>query len=235
MGLDAIVVGDRGLGRKGLVIRLVHDGQELVIRIDPDILVRVPDMKEEILLAELLEGQPYLGEVIWDGGDEGRLRCQVRKVRATIRFSRSGRNADYQEATVNFLELVPVEEGLDSLVLATTLPVQSLADARGIARVYGQRWAIETGFETMHGWGQDRFMVRSFDAIDRLLWIVALAHALVMLALRHGKLAGFRDQAIRLLKQQAVLGRRLTVGKLAEAIGLDFDKHRRAWAHAWLL
>lgn len=235
VGLDAIVVGDRGLGRKELVIRLVHDGQELVIRIDPDILVRVPDMKEEILLAELLERQPYLGEVIWDGGDEGRLRCQVRKVRATIRFSRSGRNADYQEATVNFLELVPVEEGLDCLVLATTLPVQSLADARGIARVYGQRWAIETGFETMHSWGQDRFMVRSFDAIDRLLWMVALAHALVMLALRDGKLAGFRDQAIRLLKQQAVLGRRLTVGKLAEAIGLDFDKHRRAWAHAWLL
>ena len=182
-----------------------------------------------------MERQPYLGEVIWDGGDEGRLRCQVRKVRATIRFSRSGRKADYPEATVNFLELVPVEEGLDSLVLATTLPVQSLADARGIARVYGQRWAIETGFETMHGWGQDRFLVRSFDAIDRLLWIVALAHALVMLALRDGKLAGFRDQAIRLLKQQAVLGRRLTVGKLAEAIGLDFDKHRRAWAHAWLL
>lgn len=32
----------------------------------------------------------------------------------------------------------------------------------------------ETAFETMHGWGKDRFMVRSFDAIDRLLWIVAL-------------------------------------------------------------
>lgn len=235
VGLDAIVVGDRGLGRKELVIRLVHKGQELVFRIGPDTLVRVPDMKEETLLAELLERQPYLGEVIWGRGDEGRLRCQVRKVRATIRFGRSGRKADYQEATVNFLELVPVEESLDSLVLVTTLPVQTVADAKGIAHVYGQRWAIETGFETMHGWGQDRFMVRSFDAIDRLLWIVALAHALVMLALRDGKLAGFRDQAIRLLKQQAVLGRRLSVGKLAEAIGLDFDKHRRAWTHAWLL
>ena len=180
-----------------------------------------------------------------------RGRAKLATLLATIRFSRSGRKADYQEATVNFLEFVPVEEGLDSLVLVTTLPVQSLADARGIARVYGQRLAIETGFETMHGWptglsrpsdrlmgldwGQDRFMVRSFDAIDRLLWIVALAHASVMLALRDGKLAGFRDQAIRLLKQQAVLGRHLTVGKLAEAIRLDFDKHRRAWAHVWLL
>lgn len=234
VGLDAIVVGDRGLGRKELVIRLVHQGQDLVFRMDADILVTVPDMKEEILLAELLASQPYLGEVIWDRGDESQLQCRVRKARATIRFSRSGRKGDYQEATVNFLELVPMEEGLDSLVLVTTLPVQNLADARGIARVYGQRWAIESGFETMHGWGQDRFMVRSFDAIDRLLWIVALAHALVMLALRDGKLAGFREQAIRLLKQQAVLGRRLTVGKLAEAIALDFHRHRRAWAYAWL-
>ncbi len=58
---------------------------------------------------------------------------------------------------------------------------------------------------------------------------------LVMLALSDGKVAGFRDQAIRLLEQQAFLGRRLSVGKLAEAIGLDFDKHRRAWAQAWLL
>lgn len=235
VGLEAIAVGDRGLGRKELVIRLARKGQDLVFRIDPDILVRVPDMQEEVLLAQLLESQPYLGEVAWERGEEGRLRCQVRKVRASLRFSRSGRQADYQEATLNFLELVPMEENLESLVLVTTLPLETLADARGIARVYAQRWAIETGFETMHAWGQDRFMVRSFDAIDRLLWIVALALALVVLALREGKLAGFRDQAKRLLRRQAVLGRRLTVGKLAQAIGLDFDKHPRAWAYAWLL
>ena len=128
-----------------------------------------------------------------------------------------------------------MEGTLDPLVLVTTLPVKSLADARGIARLYAQRWAIETGFETMHGWGQDRFMVRSFQAIGRLPWIVALAHALMVLALRDGKLAGFRAQAIRLIKAQAVLGRRLTVGKLAQAIGLDFVRHRRAWAYPWLM
>ncbi|MHB8993436.1 MAG: transposase [Chloroflexota bacterium] len=234
VGLEAIAVGDRGLGRKELVIRLAGKGQDLVFRIDPDILARLPDTKEEVSLAQLLESQPYLGEVVWDRGQEGELTCQARKVRAAIRFSRSGRKDDYQEATVSFLELVPMEEGEGSLVLVTTLPVESLADAKGITRVYAERWAIETAFETMHASGQDRFMVRSFDAIDRLLWIVALAHALVVLALRDGKLAGFRDQAVRLLKQQAVLGRRLTVGKLVEAIGLDFARHRRAWAGAWL-
>ena len=48
-----------------MVIKVVHKGQGLVFRIEPDILVRVPDMKEESLLAELLAGQTYLGEVIW--------------------------------------------------------------------------------------------------------------------------------------------------------------------------
>ena len=235
LGLEAIVLGDRGLGRKELVIRLANKGQDLVLRIDPDILARIPGTEEEVLLAELLAKAPYLGEVIWDRGEEGELRCQARKVRVTIRFSRSGRKADYQEATVTFLELVPREEGVEPLVLVTTLPVESLADARGISRVYAQRWAIESAFEMMHAWGQDRFMVRGFDAIDRLLWIVALAHTLMLLALRDGKLASLRDQVIRLLKRQAVLGRRLTVGKLAEAIGLDFSRHRRAWAYAWLL
>ncbi len=69
----------------------------------------------------------------------------------------------------------------------------------------------------MHAWGQDRFMVRSFDAMDRLLWIAALAHALMVLALRDGKLASFRDQAIRLLKRQAatIEGRPVSLADLA--------------------
>lgn len=210
-------------------------GQNLVFRIDPDITAIIPETKEELILDELLARGPHLGEVKWDRGEEGSLRCQARSVRAAIRFSRSGRGADYREATVNFLELVPVEGTLDPLVLVTTSPVESLADAREIARLYVQRWAIETGFETMRAWGQDRFIVRPSQAIDRLPWTVALAHALMVLALRDGKLAGFRAQAIRLIKAQAVLGRRLTVGKLAQAIGLDFVRHRRAWAYSWLM
>jgi hypothetical protein len=119
-------------------------------------------------------------------------------------------------------------------VLVTTLPVESLADAKAIARIYSQRWSIESAFEMMHGWRQDRFMVRSFDAIDWLLWIVAIAHTLMLLALRVGKLTSFCEETKRLLKQVA-LGRRLTVGKLAEAIRLDFAKHRRTWTYGWLL
>jgi hypothetical protein len=139
-----------------------------------------------------------------------------------------------QAATVTGVEAVPRAGPPESLVLATTLPVDTVAQARAIVRLYAQRWAIETGFETMHAWGQDRFMVRGWTAIDRLLWVLALAYALVVLALDDRMLRGFRAQVAALLKQLSVVGDELTPGKLAEAIGLDYQRHQRAWASAWL-
>ena len=85
----------------------------------------------------------------------------------------------------------------------------------------------------MHAWGQDSFMVRTWQAIDRLLWIVALAYALVVLVLQEAKMAAFRKQAVAVLNRLSVVGRRLTVGKLAEAISLDYSRHQRAWASVW--
>lgn len=55
------------------------------------------------------------------------------------------------------------------MVLATTLPADTMAQARTVVRSYAQRWSIETGFETIHAWVQNRFMVRRWTAIDRLL------------------------------------------------------------------
>lgn len=86
----------------------------------------------------------------------------------------------------------------------------------------------------MHAWGQDRFMVRSWTAIDRLLWVGAIAYALVVLALHARRLRRFRAQALAVLTQLSVVGDRLTAGKLAEAIGLDFAHHARAWLSVWL-
>ncbi len=77
-------------------------------------------------------------------------------------------------------------------------------------------------------------MVRGWEAIERHLWIVASAYALVALATVDRCLKRFREQATALLKKTAVLGRRLTIGKIAEAIGPDFDKHKRAWKSARL-
>jgi Transposase DDE domain len=234
-GLAPIAVGDRGLGRKELLIRLAQREQAYVFRVDPDIPLWEAAGQEWGALAVVLAQQPSWGEAWWYGGEEGPVRCAVRVVRAAIRFSRTGRQADYTEATLNFVELWPLAGTRDPLVLATTLPVQNLADARGIAWVYGQRWTIETGFETLKAWGLGRFMVRGWQAIDRLLWVVAIAYTLLLVLLHAPRLARLRRQACALLRQQAVLGRDLTVGKLAEAISFDVPQHRRAWAALWLL
>jgi hypothetical protein len=232
--LPSIVVGDRGLGRKELLIALANRAQDFVFRIGPDITALSARGLVAWSLADLLGRQPWLGETVWDGGDDGPTRCRVRAARATIRFSRTGRQADYAEATLNFVELVPLARAGESLVLATTLPAGTLAECKGLARVYAQRWSIETAFETLKAWGLERFMVRSWRAIDRLLWIVALAYALVVLALQERRLGRLRIQATALLREWTVLGRRLTPGKFAEALGLDFSRHRRAWTAVWL-
>jgi Transposase DDE domain len=233
LGLRAIVLGDKGLGRKELIIRLANQQHDEVLRVDADITVYPPDAPAGLLLDAALARQPWRGAVDWDRGAEGLLRCRLRTLRATIRFSRTGRKDDVQEATVNFVEAVPVEGAPESLVVATTLPVDTVAQVRAIVRLYAQRWAIETGFETMHAWGQDAFMVRRWTAIDRLLWVVAVAYALVVLALYQRTLRAVRRQAIAVLKALSVVGDQLTVGKLAEAIGLDYQQHRRAWIAAW--
>ncbi len=104
-----------------------------------------------------------------------------------------------------------------------------------MVRVYAQHWAIETGFETMKAWGLGRFMVRQWQAIERLLWLVAVAYALTLLVLYCPRLGPLRQQATPVLTQVSVRGRRLTVGKLAEVLAVDFQHHRRAWASVWQL
>ena len=233
LGLRAIVLGDKGLGRKELITRLANRDQDAVLRVDADITVYPSDAPAGLLLAAALERQPWRGAVDWDRGAEGIVPCRLRTLRATIRFSRTGRTDDVQEATVNFVEAVPLEGLTESLVLATTLPVDTVAQVRAIVRLYAQRWAIETGFETMHAWGQDAFMVRRWIAIERLLWVLAVAYALVVLTLYQRTLRAVRRQATAVLKAFSVMGNRLTVGKLAEAISLDYHEHRRAWIAAW--
>ncbi len=234
LGWAAILVADRGFGRKELLVALVTQHRDFVIRVDADFTVYPAATSAGALLGDALAAQPAAGEVVWDRGQAGTLRCQARRLTATIRFSRSGRQADYTEATLHFVELRPLDGVTDPLVVATPLPVTTLADVKGVVRVYSWRWSIETAFETMKAWGLGRFMVRTWQAIDRLLWLVALAYALLVVATRDGPLTILRAQAILLLKRLATPSRCFTVGKLAEAIGLDFQRHPRAWATVWV-
>src|SRR4051794_6013912 len=64
LGLDPIVVADRGVGRKALLIRLEQQHQPMVLRIDADITVHHPSAPQGMELAALLARQPGLGEVV---------------------------------------------------------------------------------------------------------------------------------------------------------------------------
>ena len=66
LGLRAIVLGDKGLGRKELIIRLATQEQDAVLRVDTDITVYPPDAPDGLLLAAALAQQPWRGAV--DGG-----------------------------------------------------------------------------------------------------------------------------------------------------------------------
>lgn len=234
-GVETIVVADRGFGRKPLLIRLAQASQDFVIRIDSDSTVyRLSEHHAAHHLADLLAPQAWLGEVVWNRGEAGTLRCRIRKVRARI-YDGRGRKADWQAASMTFVEVVPNDTRIAPFVVATTLPIWTAPHAQGVVHIYAQRWAIEAGFETMKAWGLGRFMVRQWQAIDRLLWIVAVAYALATIALYLPKLAVLRQQAVQCLRQWGVGGRRLSVGKLAEAIAIDVRLHRRAWCTAWRL
>ncbi len=231
----AMVVADRGFGRKALLIRLTKQKQAFVIRIDPDILVQARGMSKEAVLEGVLAEQPWLGRVVWDRGSEGKKTCRARVLQAKMCFRRSGEAKETTTATMNFLEVAPVRADLEPLVVATNLPVASVAEAQKVASIYAQRWAVESGFETMKGWGLEKFMVRQWAAIDGLLWLVGVAYALAVLALCEAKLERLREEAVVLLRVGGAVGKRLTVGKLAEALAVDFQHHRRAVVNIWRL
>ena len=77
------VIGDRGLGRKELLIRLAHADQAYVFRVDPDILVGAPGTPPSERLDAYLARQPVLGRARWQRGSEPALDCTVRAATAT--------------------------------------------------------------------------------------------------------------------------------------------------------
>ncbi len=90
----------------------------------------------------------------------------------------------------------------------------------------------ETAFETIKGLGLGRFMVRAWRAIERLLWMVAVAYALLLVVQGDRRFRGFRQTCRTLLGRMSVIGRRLTPGKIAEALSLDYLLHPQGWTRA---
>jgi hypothetical protein len=85
LGWAAILVADRGFGRKELLVALVTQHRDFVIRVDADVTAFTPThptATKGALLETVLVTQPVLGEVVWDRGQEGTLRCEARRVTA---------------------------------------------------------------------------------------------------------------------------------------------------------
>lgn len=231
LGYHVIAVMDRGLSHKERLIRMAHMGQDFVARIRGDL--HVESMTGLVGPIEaLLRQQPPVGRGKWKAGKEPRLEGSLHILRAKIIFSRSGRKGDQQEAPLTFVGLFPDQEGKEPLILATTLQATSWAQAQGIVRVYERRWGIEVSLETLKGWGLERFMVRSWRAIERALWLLTLVYVIVLAALylgKVGKLRAFLREVKQILRRFSVLGKRLTAGKLREALGIDYALNGRDW------
>jgi len=94
--------------------------------------------------------------------------------------------------------------------------VDRLYEVRAVVKIYEYRWAIETTFEHMKSeLHLDEFMVWPWVAIERLLWVGAMAYILpgVLCLEAHEEGRHFLAEALRLLWRWAVMGKRPTVGK----------------------
>jgi len=227
-GYEVILVGDRGLSHEERLIRLSREGKSFVMRVRGDI--KVEDEKgEKERIDSLLRKQKSLGEGKWKEEKESEVKGELRVLRGKISFSRSGRKGDREEAWLTFVGLFPEEEKKEPLILATTFSVKDQREAQEIVKIYELRWGIETMLEVLKGWGLEKFMVRKWEGIERACWLMMLAYLILIAALILKRLRSLRNEAVKLLKKLSVIKGQLTLGKLREAIGLDWEEHRRAW------
>lgn len=141
---------------------------------------------------------------------------------------------DLQEPNpeVNFVVLFPIVGSGEPLILATSLPVETLEEVRAVVRIYEYRWAIETMFETLkRDWHIDEFMVRQWRAIERLLWAGTMAYMVLLLLLLdvQEESSHFLEEVKQFLRRRSVMGKDLGVGKLREALALDRTDHFENW------
>ncbi len=221
-GVPVLAVGDRGLGRKGMFTWLRERHCDGLFRLRRDINVTYQGEWRNVL--EVARSLKVWGAATWREGTQKPIHGQVVAFRAQL----TEEAQDGPEMT--FVVLLP-SNAPDPLILGTTLEVTTLAEAHAILQLYEKRWVIETAFETLKGaFGLEKFMVRQWQAIERLLNLVALAFAALLLLMQgiQKNVQVLLVQAVRVLKQWAAF-KDLTVGKLREAMAIDFKEHREAW------
>ena len=211
-----LVLGDRGLGRKGMFTWLEERHCDGLFRMRRDINVTYRGRWRNIL--EVAQEVKSVGRATWREGSAKPIHGRV------VVFQARLTEDEWEGPEITFVVLFP-EEMADPLILGTTLSATTLQTARAIIRLYEYRWVIETAFETLKGsFGLEKFMVRKWQAAERLLNVVVMAFILLLLLMHssHKNVQRLLLQAVRILKQLAAF-KELTLGKLHEAVALDWD------------
>ncbi len=228
---QAILVADRGFRRKALLVKLLTRSVDFVIRLAVKVNVLHQEQWQNIL--EVARALPPIGTVYWKEQKKHPIPCRAVAFRAQLRAEEDSLEEPNPE--VNLVVLFALTTYIEPLILATSLPVKTLSQVQEVVNLYDYRWAIETTFENMkRDLHIDEFMVRHWQAIERLLWIGAMAYILLELWLIEA-----RDRSRRLLadlmaflRRCVIMGKKLSPGKLREAISLDFRDHFDLWLSA---
>ena len=233
-GVGVILVADQGFKRKNLLAWLKKEERiAFVIRIGGKLTVKARGW--EGLLNDLA---PHWRERLrrhWRDDHKDPILSEVRGQAVEIPLDEKG--AEW--VRVNVAHLTPVNrEGMDPMILATTLPIETRDELSRIVSLYSSRWTIETFFLTFkESLGAGRFRVFScWNALDRLL---AMAHmALLVLfwlyvegqAAKCGAMAAFWRRMGDLLREWTARTPELTLGQFFDVLALDHPSPR--WARA---
>jgi Transposase DDE domain len=229
---EAILIADRGFRRKAWLVKLLRRSVLFVIRLADNIHVLHQGEWRNIL--ETARSLKSLGAVTWKEGKAHARPCEAVVLRARLREAPGEDDPTQPNPELNLVVLFPLGGNAEPLLLATPLPIQTLTQVREIVRLYEWRWAIETMFENLkRELHLDEFMVRDWLAIERLLWAGAMSYMALLVLRLTERSAGQQclKQVLALLRQRAVMGKQLTVGKVREALALDYqDNKSDCWA-----
>ena len=234
LGKDPILVGDRGVGGKRLCVE--YKGKKDFVFRMKEINAKyvgerkIEDKDKEKSVLEIAKQLPSLGRITWKEKRRKEKKLEEVEIEGEL-FAFPAEITYYgnKKAILNFVIVIPFNEEQEPLILATTLPIDTLSNIIQIVRIYETRWSIEVMFEYLkRGFGLDNFMVRAEKSINRVLFFCALAFMALTLVLYTVK-AKISRFAKRILYKLSVCPKNLTVGKLREALSLDFQDHPKKW------
>jgi len=227
INLKPILVADRGVANKRLIVKYRKEGKDFVFR-TRKVNVNYGGRQRNIL--KLARELPSLGEIEWKeekGKKEERIKGEIKAFKAELTYYGS------KKAQLNWVVVFPLNKiENDPLIIATSLSIDTFFQAKEIVKIYEKRWSIETMIEYLkRGWGIDNFMVRTKRAIERALIFCNLAFMglMFLMYVSPRDTHNFSESAEKILHHLSIL-KKLTVGKLREAVYLDFLCHLPKWA-----